>query len=87
MPTGSKGMINQLSNNMLQAMTANIGALFLVTGPDKPKIRRSNLSMDKFYQATCAPVKEQLGIIIDTNKMIVRMTSQKITALKTELSH
>ena len=32
-------------------------------------------------------IKEQLGIIIDTNRMIVKMTSQKITALKTELAH
>ena len=80
-------LIAETDDNMLQAMAASIEALFLVTGPDKSKIKRSNLSMDKFYQATCAPVKEQLGIIIDTNKMIVRMTSQKITALKTELSH
>ena len=63
-------------------MAASVKALFLFTGPDKAMIRRSNLSMDKFYQAICAPVKEQLGIIIDTNKMIVKITSQKNIALK-----
>ena len=80
-------LIAEIDDHMLQAMSASIEALFLVTGPDKPEIRRSNLSMDKFYQATCDPVKEQLGIIIDTNKMIVKMTPQKIIALKTELVH
>ena len=77
-------LIAEIDEHMLQAMTASVEALFLVKGPDKLLIRRSNLSMDKFYQATCSPAKGQLGIIIDTNEMIVKMTPQKITALKTE---
>ena len=75
-------LIAEIDDHMLQAMATSIEALFLVPGPDKPEIRRSNLSMDKFYQETCPPVREQLGLIIDTNRMIVKMTSQNITALK-----
>ena len=48
-------LIAEIDDHMLQAMAASIEALFLVTGPDKPEIRRINLSMDKFFQATCDP--------------------------------
>ena len=42
-------LIAETDDHMLQAMATSMEALFLVTGPDKPNIRRSNLGMDKFY--------------------------------------
>ena len=59
-------------------MAASIEALFLVTGPDQLKMRRSNLSMDKFYWETCNSVKEHLGVINDTNKMITTINPTEI---------
>ena len=33
---------------ILQAITVNMGALFLVTGPEEPDLQRSNISMNIF---------------------------------------
>ena len=71
-------IIDEVKECILQAIAVSIEVLFLVTGPDQLKMKRSNPSMDKFYWATCASVKEQLGVINDTNKMITKMNPTKI---------
>ena len=47
-------LIAEIHDHIMQAMAASIEALFLVLGPDIPTIRRSNLSMEKFYQSICS---------------------------------
>ena len=68
-------------------MAASIEALFMVLGPDMPTIRRSNLSMDKFYQATCSYEKTQLGVLIITRIMRVSLPPEKFQELSEILAH
>ena len=46
-------LIAEIHDHAMQAMAASIEALFLVLGLDMPTIRRSTLSMEKFYQSIC----------------------------------
>ena len=70
---------------MPQLLAASIESLFQVMGPDRPDIRRSNLSMDKYYDVICSHVQVQLGVVINTRTMTVYMTEEKKTRLLQEL--
>ena len=71
---------------MLQAMAASIEAIFVVFGDDSP-VRRSALSMDKYYEATCSYEKIQLGNLINTQKMTVGLPSDKQQKIWLMLTH
>ena len=62
---------------IMPLLAASIESLFQVMGEDDPEIRRSNLSMEKYYQMECSYTQVQLGIVVDTRKMTVRMTPEK----------
>ena len=63
------------------AMAASLESLYLTLGfPDETK-RRSPLSIDKFYQAKCSWVKEQLGLIINTRDMTISLPQAKVDRL------
>ena len=63
------------------AMAASLESLYLTLGfPDETK-RRSSLSIDKFYQAKCFWVREQLGLIINTRDMTISLPQAKIDRL------
>ena len=59
-------LIVDIQDHIMQAMATSIEALFLVSGPDMPTIRRSNLSMETFYQSVVSCKKSQLGLSINT---------------------
>ena len=50
-----------------------------------PHIRRSNLSMDKYYEVKCSYIQVQLGYIINTRKITVGMRSEKTKKLINKL--
>ena len=60
---------------------ASLEALFQLLGFPNEILRRSPLSLDKFFQAHCSWKKEQLGLIIDTRSMTVTLPQQKIDRL------
>ena len=63
------------------AMAASLESLYLTLGyPDETK-RRSPLSIDKFYQAKCSWIKEQLGLIINTRDMTISLPQAKVDRL------
>ena len=72
---------------ILQAMAASIEALFRIFGFPAEVIRRVPLSLDKYYHATCSTQKEQLGLLVDTHLMIVKLPSSKREKIFTMLSH
>ena len=71
---------------MLQAMAAIIEAIYVVFGDDSP-VRRSALSMDNYYEATCSYEKIQLGNLINTRKMTVGLPSDKQKKIWLMLTH
>ena len=70
---------------MPQLLAASIDSLFQVMGSDMPHIRRSNLNMDKYYEVQCSYIQVQLGVVINTRRMIVHMTSEKTKKIINEL--
>ena len=46
-------------------------------GKDLPELRRSNLSMEKYYKIICSYIQVQLGVVVNTRAITVSMTEQK----------
>ena len=63
--------------HMLTCMAASIESLFIILGNLTEEERRSPLSMDKFAALLCSWRKQQLGLILDTRKMIVVLPKEK----------
>ena len=70
-----------------QCMAASLETLFRVMDFDCPSLRRSNISMDKYFQLTVSHYQTQLGLDVDTRKMIVSLLDSKKTPLINLLSH
>ena len=70
---------------IMQLLAASIESLFQVMGEDNLNIRRSNLSMEKYYSITCSYEQIQLGVLINTRTMTVQMTDTKKQQLIKEL--
>ena len=70
-----------------QAMAASIEAIFIVFGKDAvDSSRRSALSLEKYFHAKCSYVKVQLGNLVDTRRMIVTHSEDKIIKFRNILS-
>ena len=78
-------LLVEIFSRMWKLLAASIESLFQVMGEDMPDIRRSNLSMDKYYEIICSYVQVQLGVLINTRKMTVSMTPEKKNNLIKEL--
>jgi len=70
--------IAETRRRMPQAMAASVESLFILLGFPDPAIRRSPLSMDKYYQAQCSYSKKQLGYLINTRTMMITFPSDKL---------
>lgn len=70
-----------------QAMAALIESLYRIFGFPLEIFRRIPLNMDKYYHAKCSTRKEQLGLIVDTHKMIVELPNTKCAKILSLLSH
>jgi len=74
-------VIAEIRPRMRQAQAASAESLFRIAGFPNPVLRRSPLSMDKYYAATCSFFKKQLGYLIDTRKMYVSFSTEKFEAM------
>ena len=75
----------EIYSRILRLLAASIESLFQVMGEDRPELRRSNLSMEKYYKIICSYIQVQLGVVVNTRKMTVSMTEEKKTNLVKEL--
>ena len=75
----------EIFSRILRLLAASIESLFQIMGEDMPSIRRSNLSMDKYYDIICSYLQIQLGVLINTRTMTVCMTPEKQKNLINEL--
>ncbi len=62
---------------MRKCMAASLESLFRVMGFDEPKIRRSNVSIDKYLQLIISHLQTQLGLDVDTRTMTVSLPDTK----------
>ena len=72
---------------MKQCMAASLEALFRVMGFDKPEIRRSNVSVEKYFKLTISHYQTQLGLDVDTRTMQVSLPDSKESPLLDILKH
>ena len=69
------------------AMAASIESNYIVFGAPDASTRRDTINDEKFYSTTCSPVRRQLGLIVDTTDMMVRIPSDKIDGIRTATEH
>ena len=60
-----------------QSMAASVESLFCLLGFPNKELTRTPLSEDKYYQEMCSWRKIQLGMIVDTRKMMVELAPKK----------
>ena len=75
----------EIHARILQLLAASIESLFQIMGEDIPELRRSNLSMEKYYKIICSYIQVQLGVVVNTRTMTVSMTEEKKANLIREL--
>ena len=59
------------------ALAASVEALFILLGFPKEHLRKSDLSIGKFYESLCSYSRKQLGYLINTRKLTVAITEEK----------
>jgi len=74
-------VIAEIRPRMKQAQAASAESLFRVTGFPDTSLRRSPLSMDKYYAPTCSYLKKQLGYLINTRTMYISFPQEKFDAM------
>jgi len=79
--------IADIPSRMKQAMAASAESLFRLMGHPEPTLRRSPLSMEKYYQAMCSFEKKQLGYLINTRTMSVTFSPEKFDSILSTLSN
>ncbi len=60
--------------NMEQVLAALIEAIFVVMGIPDTSVCQCSLAMDKWEKLHVAPIQTMLGLLIDTNRMIVSIS-------------
>ena len=70
-----------------QCMAASLESLFRVLGRDDPSIRRSNVSIDKYFDLMVSYRQIQLGLMVDTRNMVVSLPDSKMTPLINIMKH
>jgi hypothetical protein len=63
---------------MEQVLAALIEATFVVMGASDTWVCQCSLAMDKWEKLYLAPIQTMLGLIIDTNRMIVSVPDDYI---------
>ena len=74
-------VIAEIPSRIRQAQAASAESLFRIAGFPNESIRRSPLSMDKYYAATCSYTKKQLGYLINTRTMYVTFPEEKFLSM------
>jgi hypothetical protein len=64
--------------NMEQVLAALIKAIFVIMGAPNTSVRQCSLSIDKWEKLHIPPIQTMLGLIIDTNRMIVSVLDDYI---------
>ena len=52
-------------------MAASIEALYIILGFPDTSIRQDPLSLDKYFESVCSYERIQLGVKVNTRKMVI----------------
>jgi hypothetical protein len=64
--------------NMEQVLAALIEAIFVVMGAPDTSVCQCSLAMDKWQKLHVAPIQTMLGLVINTNRMIISVPDDYI---------
>ncbi len=67
-----------LCDNMIRLLAAIIEAIFLVCGTHDIAVRQCPLSLKKWFELIVGPRQIILGLLVDTNRMMVGITDEYI---------
>ena len=76
-------LISETRRRMPTTTAASIEALYVVLGYKKLSERRSPISIDKFAAHKCSWKNQQLGLVINTHTMTVRLPEENLLCLVT----
>ena len=71
-----------IRNNMTRLLAAIIEAIFLICGIPDIAVRQCPLSLEKWHELIVGPKQIILGLVVDTNRMIVGITSEYIDRVR-----
>jgi hypothetical protein len=71
-------MLATSKENMKQVLAALIEAIFVIMGAPDTSVHQCSLAMDKWGKLHVAPIQTMLGLVIDTNRMIVSVPDNYI---------
>ena len=80
-------LMADIRRRITYAMAASIEALYVILGDPDESIRRNALSLDKFFEAICSPIKVQLGLQFDTRAMTISLTDEQKDKMLKELKN
>ncbi len=63
---------------MEQVLTALIKAIFVIMGVPDTSVCQCSLAMDKWEKLHIAPIQTMLGLLINTNRMIISIPDNYI---------
>ena len=64
------------------AIAASIESNYIVFGRPDNSSRRDTINDEKFYSTKCSPVRRQLGLIVDSTELMVRIPDDKLDAIR-----
>ncbi len=67
---------------MEQVLAALIKAIFVVMGAPNTSVRQCILAMDKWEKLNVTPIQTMLGLLINTDRMIVRIPDDYIQGVR-----
>jgi hypothetical protein len=68
--------------NMEQVLAALIEAIFVAMGVPDTSVRQCSLAMEKWEKLHVAPIQTMLGLLIDTNRMIISIPDNYIQGVR-----
>ncbi len=71
-----------LRDNMITLLAAIIKAIFLVCGTPDVAVRQCPLSLEKWYGLIVGPRQIILGLVVDTDTMMVGITDEYIERVR-----
>jgi hypothetical protein len=75
-------LMADIKGHIEQAIVASVESCFLIFGDRDDNLRPCPLSLEKFQSSVCSPIRQQLGIVVNTNTMTISLPTDKLKNLQ-----
>ena len=63
--------------HLTSTLAASVEALFILLGFPEETMKKSSLSMDKYYESLCSYSRKQIGYLMNTRQLTISITKDK----------